>query len=249
MMRRLLAAKWNIQGLSEDSMISSRRNFVLMLTVVLGTALGMSASSLAAGSPQKALNNQDILEMHRSGLSADVIVAKIKVGPCDFDTSPAALQRLKSEKVPDNVILAMVNAPAGKSHGADSATKPSGDSSDAHLRVYRQRRGINSTFMPSIFVDDKQVLRIGNGTRCTIKLSPGSHSIRSDDKSSAISLDVKGGQEYFIRVDEVMGVPKSHGKLTMMSPEQGGPEYRLQKPLEEKHRLIKDMIEDEGASK
>ena len=115
-----------------------------------------------------------------------------------------------------------------------------------HLHVYRQHRGINSTFAPSIFVDDKQIARVSNGSRFTIKLSPGAHSIRSDDNSSAISLDAKPGQEYFIRVDEVMGMPKSHGKLTMMSPEQGGPEYKLQKPLEDKHKIARDMIEGDG---
>jgi len=90
---------------------------------------------------------------------------------------------------------------------------------------------------------------VSNGSRVTIKLSPGAHSIRSDDKSSAIALDAKTGQEYYIRVDEVMGMPKSHGKLLMMTPEQGGPEYKLEKPLEDKHKIARDMIQDEGAGK
>jgi hypothetical protein len=45
-------------------------------------------------------------------LSADVILAKIQSSPCEFDTTPAALQKLKQAGVPDKVILAMVTAPS-----------------------------------------------------------------------------------------------------------------------------------------
>jgi hypothetical protein len=116
----------------------------------------------------------------------------------------------------------------------------------AHLHVYRPHRGMNSTFEPSVFVDNTQIIRITNGTHCTIKLTPGTHRIASDDKSSAITLTAKPGQDYYIRVDETTGFPKSRGKLTMMTPEQGAPEYKLQQPLDDKHRIVKDMIEENG---
>jgi len=225
----------------------SRRFFIFALVLTVAAIAVPPMNLHAAGQAAKALTNQDVTDMHRAGLSADVIIAKIRSGPCSFDTSPAALQQLKTDKMPDNIILAMVNAPVtGKPASAD---KPSAAASagPVQLHVYRQKRGINSTFMPSIFVDDKQIARVSNGSRVTIKLSPGTHNIRSDDKSSAISLDAKTGQEYYIRVDEVMGMPKSHGKLLMMTPEQGGPEYKLEKPLEDKHKIARDMIQDEGA--
>jgi len=110
--------------------------------------------------------------------------------------------------------------------------QPTPDSDSGHLRVYRQRRYVGSALAPSIFVDDKEVARVGNGRRVGVKLSSGTHSIRSDDKSSAITLDVKPGQQYFVRVDEATGFWKGHGKLTLLLPEQGAPEYKLQKPVE-----------------
>ena len=113
-----------------------------------------------------------------------------------------------------------------------------------HLRVYRQRRYAGAALAPSIFVDDKEVARVGNGRRVGIKLSPGSHTVRSDDKSSAIKLDVKPGQEYFVRVDEATGFWKGHGKLTMLIPEQGSAEYKLQKPIEPERRVSAEMLED-----
>jgi hypothetical protein len=44
--------------------------------------------------------------------SPDAIVAKIDASRCDFDTSPAALHRLKLSGVSDRIILAMMHAPA-----------------------------------------------------------------------------------------------------------------------------------------
>jgi hypothetical protein len=64
------------------------------------------------------LTNRDVLEMLKAGLTADVVVAKIKSAPAKFDTSPAALADLKAANVPDNVILAMVNGPAPNADGS-----------------------------------------------------------------------------------------------------------------------------------
>src|ERR1700722_1002896 len=64
------------------------------------------------GAGVAALNNAAIVKMRTQRLGAEVIIAKIQSSPCDFDTSPAALQKLKQAGVPDKVILAMVMAPS-----------------------------------------------------------------------------------------------------------------------------------------
>jgi hypothetical protein len=117
---------------------------------------------------------------------------------------------------------------------------------NAMLRVYRHRRAVGSALAPSIYVDDKQIARVGNGRRVTIKLAPGPHTVRSDDKSSLISIEAKAGQEYYIRIDEAAGFWKGHGKLTLLMPEQGAPEYKLQKPIEEDRKVAKEMIADDA---
>lgn len=116
----------------------------------------------------------------------------------------------------------------------------------AHLRVYRARRVTGSALAPTIYVDDRPVARVGNGRRVTIKLSLGAHTIRSDDKSSEISLDAEAGQEYFVRVDEETGFWKGHGKLTMLLWEQGNAAFKLQRPVEDDRRLARDLIEDDA---
>jgi hypothetical protein len=116
----------------------------------------------------------------------------------------------------------------------------------AHLRLYRPRRVTGSALAPSIYVDDRQVARVGNGRRITVRLSPGAHSIRSDDKSSAISLVAEAGQDYFVRVDEAVGFWKGHGKLTLLPWEQGAAEFKLQSPVEDDRRIARDLIEDDA---
>lgn len=57
---------------------------------------------------QGQLTNKDVLDMLRSGLATEILVAKIRTTPSKFDTTPAALAELKSANVPDAVIIAMV---------------------------------------------------------------------------------------------------------------------------------------------
>ncbi len=126
-----------------------------------------------------------------------------------------------------------------------AATPPETTPAVALLHVYRHHRYEGSALAPSIYIDELQVARVGSGRRFTAKLSPGSHTIRSDDKSSAISIDAKPGQEYYIRIDEKTGFWKGHGQLTMLMPEQGKAEYQLQKPIEPDRRIAKEVLVDE----
>lgn len=70
-----------------------------------------AAATTPQGKQQAALTNADVLGMAKAGLSADIIVAKIKATSCSFDTNPTTLKELKNAGVPDSVILAMVQAP------------------------------------------------------------------------------------------------------------------------------------------
>ena len=88
-----------------------------LVSSILVLSLGMAV--LASPTPTQdpaasakgqtpALTNKDVLDMMKAGVTADVIVAKIKSSETNFDTSPSALAELKAANVPDSVILAMV---------------------------------------------------------------------------------------------------------------------------------------------
>jgi Bacterial SH3 domain len=83
-----------------------------------------NAKQQGAGAGAVALNNAAIVKMRTQHLSADVMVAKIKVSPCEFDTTPPALQKLKTAGVPDKVILAMVMAPSASAPPPPPVAKP-----------------------------------------------------------------------------------------------------------------------------
>lgn len=64
------------------------------------------------------LTNKEITGMVRAGVPSSNIVTAIRTSQCDFDTDPLVLISLKQKGVSDDVLLAMVNAPHGKSGGA-----------------------------------------------------------------------------------------------------------------------------------
>lgn len=76
------------------------------------TNFGLSDPSAKPQNAVPSLTNATIWKMHTMRLGSDVIVAKIQSSPCEFDTSPGALAKLKQAGISDKVILAMVQAPS-----------------------------------------------------------------------------------------------------------------------------------------
>jgi hypothetical protein len=72
-------------------------------------ALGRVQSEPASVCDKPSLTNGDVMEMLK-GLPPQIVVAKIKSGPCRFNTLPDTLKQLKASGVPDTVILEMVRA-------------------------------------------------------------------------------------------------------------------------------------------
>jgi TonB family protein len=68
-----------------------------------------SSENVHSHARRSALTNGDVVSLVKAGVGAQIILAKIHNSSCNFDTSPAALERLKVEKVPDKVSLAMID--------------------------------------------------------------------------------------------------------------------------------------------
>lgn len=207
---------------------------VLSLVLILApaSALPAVASQGSAPSQQQAqspssLRNQDVLDLHKAGLSAEVIVAKIKSSATAFDTSPAALQELKAAGLPDSVILAMVEGPPKPAAEPPAAVKDG----KAVIYFYRIKQFTGAALEPSIFCDDVELARMDNGRYFGVKLEPGKHTCRTGDKQTGFEFEAKAGQEYYARVSIEAGFWKGHGRLTLIAPEQGGFELKKVKPL------------------
>jgi hypothetical protein len=112
---------------------------------------------------------------------------------------------------------------------ANSQKTNDAKASKATVYVYRYKQFVGSALTPSVYCDEAELARMENGRYFTVTLDPGKHTFRSNDKQSGTELDVKAGQEYFLRVEIATGFMKGHGRLTLISPEQGGYELKSAK--------------------
>jgi hypothetical protein len=126
---------------------------------------------------------------------------------------------------------------------ADSQSASGGKPSKATVYVYRYKQFVGSALAPSVFCDETELARMENGRYFTVKLDPGKHNFRSNDKQSGMELETKAGQEYFLRVEIATGFAKGHGRLVLMAPEQGGYELRSSKlKALDSNRVVNAML-------
>jgi hypothetical protein len=212
------------------------------------------------------LTNDEVVSMVKSGLSADVIIAKVETSECAFDTSPSALEKLKAAGVPETVILAMVRAPAASSSNEEPAHSaplaqaqmaspqaPKAGKSLARTQVlsgqataqdtkavvhfYRERAFQASLRKIPINIDGLKIANLVNGRQFTIRLDPGKHIIRSKTKLKAISVNMKPGNEYYFRAEFSQGFMKNQWLIVQVAGEQGAADIQSLKPLD-----IKDIV-------
>jgi hypothetical protein len=121
---------------------------------------------------------------------------------------------------------------AKPAQASPAASGTSAADAKATLYVYRHRRYAGSALKPTVYADDRELARMENGRFFVVKLDPGMHSIRSNDKASGTEVDMKPGQEYYVRIDIEAGAWKGHGRITLVLPEQGRYEVKETKPLD-----------------
>jgi uncharacterized protein DUF2846 len=114
--------------------------------------------------------------------------------------------------------------------------------------IYRYKQFVGSALQPSVYCDEVQLARMENGRYFTAKIDPGKHTFRSNDQQSGVELDLKAGQEYFLRVEIATGMLKGHGRLVLTAPEQGRFEVKGGlKPLDEGKVADKTRVSVEEA--
>lgn len=93
-----------------------------------------------------AITNNEVMTLLKSGLSPEVVIAKIKVSPSKFDTSVSALQELKTAGVPDNVILTMIQSSAVKPESPQTTAQPTEQVSEIPLIFIDAQQGQNVNY-------------------------------------------------------------------------------------------------------
>jgi hypothetical protein len=140
-----------------------------------------------------------------------------------------------------------------------TTTQPVTQADKAKVYFYRYKQYAGSALAPSVYCDEAELARMQNGRYFTVTLAPGKHTFRSNDKQSGAEVDLKPGQEYFLRVELVAGFMKGHGRVVAVVPEQARFELKAKnlKPLDadrvtDKERVSIEQVtfsEEEKASK
>jgi hypothetical protein len=118
----------------EETMMRLFTSAILFLLTLSVAAIAQTSETKPAP-----LMNQDVVSMLKAGLPADVVVAKIKTSSCHFDTSPTALEKLKADGVPGDVMLAMVKASDNGKAPSPSVSNPSAVSKPVNAGPHKAR--------------------------------------------------------------------------------------------------------------
>lgn len=127
-----------------------------------------------------------------------------------------------------------VQSTTPQTESAPATTQPAPQTDKAIVYFYRYKQYVGSALAPSVYCDEAQIARMENGRYFAVRLDPGKHTFRSNDKQSGAEVDLKPGQEYFLRVEIASGFMKGHGRLVAVVPEQARFELKAKnlKPLD-----------------
>jgi hypothetical protein len=167
--------------------------------VCLIMALLLFSPGRLAGQKPKSLvlTNTDVLQMFKAGIPASIIVAKIKHSQTDFDTSTKALIALKAARLPDPVIMAMVNAVPVKRRkptstpGIPPAKLTQWITAQKKTRTKRTSNGNSqtatvSTLRTSVPVEPAMSTSPSGSVLPTARPTPGGQANLNQDESSRI---------------------------------------------------------------
>lgn len=97
--------------------------------------------------------------------------------------------------------------------------------------IYREGRAFAALLSPTVIVNGKDLVNIGNGTVFVGTFQPGHYVFESNDKNSGTEVDLRPGSSLFIKLEIVPGVFKGNGRLLQVAPEQGAFEAKRLEPV------------------
>ncbi len=99
----------------------------------------------------------------------------------------------------------------------------------------------------SVFCNDKEIARLDRGIYLVAKLSPGKYEFHTKNKKAGgVTLDVKAGSVYYLRMDTESGTQVTNARLSIVPAEQAEYDLKQMKPIDDND--IKDRSIVESAS-
>jgi hypothetical protein len=116
------------------------------------------------------------------------------------------------------------------------------DAGKATVYFYRLRDGYGALRKPSIFCDNVQVVRMRNGRFVSTTFSAGEHTITSTFPGNGLTLDLKPGESYYIRlaITNATMMHGGRGSVTAVMQGQGKFEVSQLQPAEPEDLKIEE---------
>ncbi len=103
----------------------------------------------------------------------------------------------------------------------------------ATVYIYRPKAFMGFALHPTVMLDGKDLINIGNGRLFVGQFPAGKRLFKMDDGKSGAELDLQPGQSYYLKVEIVPGFWKGGGKMSHVTPEQGGIEVQNLEAIEQ----------------
>jgi hypothetical protein len=96
----------------------------------------------------------------------------------------------------------------------------------ATLNLYRPKNAVGGLVGYNIKLDDSTICKLKNGRKFSVRLyKEGIIKIWPGTEDTKISINVKFGEEYFVKFAMVSGLVGEHPELNLINPEQGRVEF------------------------
>jgi hypothetical protein len=153
----------------------------------------------SAQTKTEVLTNKSVVSMCKAGLGTDIVLAKIESSTCKFDVSTDGLIALKTGKVPEEVIQAMVSKSNGKKAEAKTPANTSPSTGTAKQPQPAQTGNLDFINVPHYLDKSKNSLRVLERSTVAVKakvnlikaMIPGTSTpivFRMDSVSSPVRL-------------------------------------------------------------
>ena len=229
----LMALSWSAALLGQNQDVLHNADIVTMATARLApetivlkieTSVGQFDTSPDALAVLKAAGVPDIAITAMLKASSSAKNPPTPAAPTPAAPPPAAAAPAPATSTPATPTPATPTGPPAVAAGKDGPK--------ATVYVYRPGKFFGKALEPSVFLDERKLLDMDNGRYLALKLEPGRHILRSNEKDSEIDQAWEAGQTYYVKITIAAGMMKGHGQMGMVTEKLALKEMQKLRPLD-----------------
>jgi hypothetical protein len=161
----------------------------------------LAVQTIFSQSAAGVLTNKSIVDLHKAGISDDVIITSINGTACKFDVSPAGMIALKKQQLSDELIKAMVNKTNGVT-AAPANTPPVAMAKTSTPPPAAKQTGINIDLLNYVHVminnQPKPLEKSTAGMRTKQGMFGGSAMWQIEGPASSVRLGLSDNATFLI---------------------------------------------------